>query len=174
MRNQPAPVVVRPEGPSDVEAIFEVTRAAFASVPHADGTEPYIVDALRSAGALTVSLVATLHSRVVGHVGFSPVAMSDGTEGWYALGPVSVLPEIQRRGVGTALIADGLDRLRALGAAGCVLVGDPAYYVRFGFANRPGLSLEDYPASVSLALPFADLVPRGTATFHEGFRAKTP
>jgi putative acetyltransferase len=171
MAEHPAAVAVRPEAPADVGAIFEATRAAFADEPHADGTEPYIVDAVRAAGALTVSLVAILDGRVVGHVAFSPVTVSDGSVGWYALAPVSVVPELQRRGIGSTLIEEGLARLRALGAAGCVLVGDPGYYGRFGFRHRPGLA-SDYPPRVFLALPLMDRVPQARVTFHEAFGVK--
>jgi putative acetyltransferase len=163
-------VVVRAEVPSDVEAIFEVTRAAFEGHPYSEGAEQYIVDALRSAGGLTLSLVATLDGRVVGHVAFSPVTLSDGSEGWFGVGPVSVVPELQRRGIGSALMSEGLARLRALGAAGCVLVGDPAYYVRFGFRARPELDF-DYPPEVCLTLPFADFVPHARVAFHAAFAA---
>ena len=72
-----------------------------------------------------MSLVAEVDGRVVGHIAFSPVAMSDGTNHWYGLGPVSVLPQCQRRGIGKALIQEGLARLKELGAKGCCLVGHP-------------------------------------------------
>jgi putative acetyltransferase len=166
-----AAVVVRPEVPGDVDAIFAITRAAFTGHPHSQGTEPYIVNWLRSAGGLTLSLVATVEGRAVGHVAFSPVTLSDGTEGWFGLGPVSVLPGLQRRGIGTALIQEGLARLRATGAAGVVLVGDPAYYGRFGFRHRPELTLADVPPAVFLALPLAGPIPRAGVTFHEAFGA---
>jgi putative acetyltransferase len=165
------PVIVREEVPSDVEAIFEVTRAAFEGHPYSEGTEQYIVDALRSAGALTLSLVATVDGRVAGHIAFSPVTLSDGTEGWYGAGPVSVLPELQRRGIGSALMNEGLARLEALGAAGCVLVGNPAYYERFGFRHHPELDF-GYPPDVCLALPFTDRVSHAGVRFHDGFAAR--
>lgn len=95
---------IRSETPADIEAIAAVTKAAFAMLAISDHTEQYIVEALRAAGALTVSLVAERAGRVVGHIAFSPVTISDGTPGWYGLGPVSVLPECQRQGIGAALI----------------------------------------------------------------------
>jgi putative acetyltransferase len=145
-----------------------VTAAAFEGRPYAAGTEPFIVLALRRAGALTISLVAELDSRVVGHVAFSPVAISDGAgvspPGWFGLGPVSVLPELQGRGIGTALIEEGLRRLRTLGAAGCLLEGDPAYYGRFGFRHHAGLMYEGAPPEVVQAL-------QGNLHLHQAFEA---
>lgn len=128
-------IIIRDETPEDVRAIGEVTVAAFKTLEVSNQTEQFIIDALRSAGALSVSLVAELDGRVVGHIAFSPITLSDGSTGWYGLGPVAVLPELQRQGIGTSLIREGLARLRALGGRGCCLVGHPDYYRRFGFEN---------------------------------------
>lgn len=164
-------IVIRPETGADIAAITEVTRAAFETLEISHHTEQFIIEALRAARALTVSLVAELDGRVVGHVAFSPVTISDGTRDWYGLGPVSVLPEFQRRGIGGALIREGLSRLKALGARGCCLVGHPAYYKRFGFENMRGLVLEGVPEEVFLALSLDGHPPQGTVEFHEGFKA---
>jgi putative acetyltransferase len=118
---------IRNESEADVEAIAEVTKAAFQKHPFSKQTEAHIIHALRSADALTISLVAAAGKKVIGHIAFSPVTVSDGTPGWYGLGPVSVLPEHQRRGIGKSLVLDGLVKLESLGANGCVLVGDPGY-----------------------------------------------
>jgi putative acetyltransferase len=130
-------MIIRNETAADIEAIAEVTKAAFKTCPHGNHTEQFIIKALRAAGALTVSLVAEIDGKVVGHVAFSPVTISDGNPHWYGLGPVSVLPSYQRQGIGTALINEGLSLLKARGGQGCVLVGDPAYYRRLGFRNLP-------------------------------------
>jgi putative acetyltransferase len=163
--------VIRDETDADADMIGEVTETAFRDLALSDHTEQLIVAALRAARALTVSLVAERDDRVVGHIAFSPVTVSDGATGWYGLGPVSVLPELQRLGIGTALIEAGLARLRAIGAAGCCLVGHPDYYPRFGFRNTPGLAVEGVPAEVFFALPFADHIPQGQVSFHEAFGA---
>ena len=97
--------------------------------------------------------------------------MSDGTADWYGLGPVSVVPEHQRKGIGAALIEEGLRRLRVLGAAGCCLVGHPEYYPRFGFENTTELVYEGVPPEVFFVLPFDGKVPRGVVSFHEAFAA---
>lgn len=163
--------IVRDETIADIGAITEVTAAAFRTMEISSHTEQFIIEALRAAGALTVSLVAEFEGRVIGHAAFSPVTVSDGTLGWYGLGPVSVLPEYQGRGVGTALIRQGLSRLKGLGARGCCLVGYPDYYKRFGFRSAAGLVCEGVPPEFFLALSFDGYTPQGTVAFHEGFNA---
>src|SRR5579863_8571960 len=126
-------VEIRAETPADLSAIEAVTIAAFLNAPHTSHTEQFIVSSLREAGKLTLSLVADAQGTLVGHVALSPVSLSDGTPGWFGLGPISVLPEHQRGGVGSRLMREALRRLREQGAAGCVLLGDPKFYSRFGF-----------------------------------------
>jgi putative acetyltransferase len=164
-------IVIRNETDADVSAIAEVTVAAFRTLEISNHTEQFIIAALRAAKALTVSLVAEVDGRVIGHIAFSPVTISDGTPNWYGLGPVSVLPEYQRQGIGKDLIQKGLSRLRDMQAQGCCLVGHPAYYGRFGFRNVSGLGLEGVPPEVFFALSFDGHTPQGTVAFHEGFRA---
>jgi len=167
-------VLIRNERNTDAAEIAAITAAAFAPLEISSHTEHYIVDALRAAGALTVSLVAERDGRVVGHIAFSPVRVSDGSAGWYGLGPVSVAPDLQRQGIGTALITEGLARLRAIGACGCCLVGHPAYYPRFGFSNPAALALAGVPPEVFFALSFNGETPRGEVEFHEAFSATGP
>lgn len=163
--------VIRNESKADAAAITDVTVAAFDSLAISSHTEQFIIQALRDAGALTMSLVAEMDGRIVGHIAFSPVTLSDGTPDWYGLGPVSVLPAYQRRGIGGALIREGLSRLQAMGAQGCCLVGHPRYYPRFGFRNEAGLVLEGVPPEVFFALSFGHRFPRGKVTFHKAFQA---
>ena len=164
-------MIVRKETTSDIDAITEVTIAAFKTLPISNHTEQFIIKALRAAGALTISLVAEIDGRVVGHVAFSPVIISDGATGWYGLGPVSVLPDYQKQGIGKALINKGLSLLKDMGGEGCALVGDPNYYKRFGFKNYPELFHEGVPQEVFLVLPFTEKIPKGIVVFHEGFKA---
>jgi putative acetyltransferase len=164
-------IVIRSETDADVSAIAEVTVAAFRTLEISNHTEQFIIEALRAAKALTVSLVAEVDGRVIGHIAFSPVTISDGTRNWYGLGPVSVLPAYQRQGIGKALIQEGLSRLRDMKAQGCCLVGHPAYYRKFGFRNMSGLVHEGVPPEVFFALSFDGHTPQGTVAFHEGFRA---
>ena len=162
-------MAVRPEEAGDEAAIAAVTAAAFAGVPYSDQNEPLIIERLRAAGALVVSLVAEDDGVIVGHIGFSPVALSGGEGGWYGLGPVSVAPDRQGRGVGSALVRKGLDRLRALNAAGCVVLGELAYYRRFGFSNDHGLVLPNVPARYFQSLLLHGPEAFGIVTFHPGF-----
>ncbi len=159
---------IRPERPGDAAAIRAVTAAAFAGAPHASGTEAAIVDALRDAGALSLSLVAIEAGKVAGHVAFSPVTIAGREAGWLGLGPASVRPDLQRRGIGSALIRAGLDQSAA---AGCVVLGDPGYYARFGFVPDPGLTYAGAPPAYFVALPLAGPVPRGAVAYHPAFGA---
>ena len=164
-------LLIREEKDSDIAAISEVTIAAFATMDISDQTEQFVIEALRKAKALTLSLVAELDGRIVGHIAFSPVAMSDGTPDWYGLGPLSVLPEFQRQGIGKALVREGLLRLKGLRARGCCLVGHPDYYRKLGFDSFPGLVYEGVPPEVFLAFSLDGHTPRGTVTFHQAFSA---
>ena len=165
------PHLIRPETPADVPAIFALTEAAFRTAAHSAGTEQFIVNALRRSGALAVSLVAESDGRVIGHVAVSPVTVSDGAAGWYGLGPISVSPERQRTGVGSRLMHAALQALRERGAAGCLLVGDPAYYSRFGFGPATGLEYPGVPPEYFMAVSFGAALPQGVATFHAAFGA---
>ena len=164
-------VTIRRETDADIDAIEEVTIAAFKDLDISNQTEQFIIEALREADALTISLVAERDGRVVGHIAFSPVSISDGTGGWYGLGPLSVLPEYQRQGIGTALVKEGLSRLKDLGARGCCVVGHPEYYRTFGFENTSELVYEGVPQEAFMALSFDGHIPQGTVTFHEAFQA---
>ncbi len=164
-------MIIRNETPADFEAITQVTAEAFLTLAISQHTEQFIIKALRRAGALTISLVAEMNGQVVGHIAFSPVTISDGTADWHGLGPVSVLPKYQRQGIGKALIAEGLSRLKAMDSLGCVLVGHPEYYTRQGFRNIPDLIHEGVPPEVFLVMPFYEKCPKGVVHFHEGFAA---
>lgn len=162
-------MIIRHERVTDIEAITEVTIAAFKNLSISNQTEHFIINALRNAGALTISLVAEIDGRVVGHIAFSPIKISDGTTDWYGLGPVSVSPDYQRQGIGRSLINAGLSLLKDMGAKGCALVGEPDYYKRFGFKNHPELIHEGIPQEVFLTLPFTDTIPTGSVVFHQAF-----
>ena len=164
-------ISIRDETPADVDAITEVTIEAFKTMEFGDHTEQFMIAALRRAKALTVSLVAELDGRVIGHVAFSPVTVSDGTAHWYGLGPVSVLPAYHWQGVGGAMIREGFARLKDLNAAGCCVVGHPTYYGRFGFEHVDGLGVEGVPPEAFFALSFDGHMPQGTMAYHKAFEA---
>jgi predicted N-acetyltransferase YhbS len=159
------------ERPTDAPEIRRLTEAAFKGAPHSEGTEAQIVDALRAAGALKISLIALEADAIVGHCVFSPVSINGETRGWYGLGPVSVAPEAQRRGIGQALIRDGLKRLELINAAGCVVLGDPGYYGRFGFESDPELVYGHAPPGYFQRLLFAGAPPEGEVHYHPAFGA---
>jgi putative acetyltransferase len=168
----PQNVKIRPEQPSDVEAISRITELAFRSCPYGNHTEQFIIEELRRTGALSISLVAEVDTQVVGHIAFSPVEISDGSKNWYALGPVSVTPTYQGQGIGRAIIDAGLDALRALGAEGCVLVGEPALYARFGFRNCRNLTFDDVPQKYIQCLNLGKHSARGKVMHHPAFSVK--
>ncbi len=104
---------------------------------------------------MTLSLVAEEEGEVIGHIAFSPVTITPFAVGWYGLGPVSVRPDRQGRGTGSALVRRGLDMLRKAGASGCVLAGNPAFYERFGFRNEPALVFPGCAPQYFMALPLS-------------------
>jgi putative acetyltransferase len=161
---------IRPETTQDTNAIEQITIAAFAGKWYSDQTEHLVVERLRGAGAMSLSLVAEIDGKVVGHVAFSVVLINGEDKGWYGLGPVSVSPEFQKQGIGSKLILEGLSIIKEKGAKGCVLEGDPNYYQRFGFKNYPGLIYEGTPdQKYFMALPFYDEIPDGKVQFHQAF-----
>lgn len=166
--------LIRPEQPADVAAIHALTEAAFRQAEHSSHTEQFIVDALRARGELTVSLVAEQDGAVVGHVAVSPVAVSDGSTGWFGLGPISVLPARQGQGVGAALMRAAIDALCSQQAHGCVLLGEPAYYGRFGFRAEPGLILPGVPAEYFQALCLQPPMAQGEVRYSPAFEATAP
>lgn len=163
-------MIIRSEKTSDIEAIAEITKAAFEDHPFSQQTEHNIINDLRADGALTISLVSEVNGMIVGHIVFSSVTISDGTMNWHGLGPVSVLPEYQGHRIGTALVNSGLALLKSMNSKGCVLVGLPTYFNRFGFGNHPQLVHEEVPQEVFVAKSLVGQVPCGTVEFHQAFK----
>lgn len=163
-------MIVRNEEPRDAVRIRELIRQSFLVAEHSSGMEWKIVDGLRQGGALTISLLAERGDDLLGHVAVSPVAI-DGTAGWYGLGPVAVLPRYQGKGIGSALVQEALDRLRLSGASGCVVVGEPAFYAKFGFLHDAALSYADVPPPYFQLCDFGAQRPFGRVTYHSAFDA---
>jgi putative acetyltransferase len=161
--------MIRSELARDIDDIRAINIAAFANHPYSQQTEHLIVDALRADGALTVSLVAVLDDQAVGYIAFSEARIGTTARGWHLAGPVAVLPGFQNRGIGSALVEAGLAELRSRSAEGCILVGDPGFYARFGFRPYDGLVYEGVPDEFVLALPFRGKVPTGEIAAHEAF-----
>ncbi|MBK8780484.1 MAG: N-acetyltransferase [Anaerolineales bacterium] len=163
-------VLIRSERPTDIAATEQVTLAAFMGKFSDNPTEHLIVNGLRDASALSLSLVAEVDRKIVGHVAFSAVTINGENLNWYGLGPISVVPELQKQGIGSKLIHEGLSAIRSLGAKGCVLEGSPVYYQRFGFKSYLGLIYEGSPApEYFMALPFYEEVPQGKVEYHQAF-----
>ena len=162
-------MLIRPEQPADHDAIHELTRIAFAPMPYSAGTESDIIRRLRADGDLTISLVAEHEGEIVGHVAFSPVSIDGRHDGWFGLGPISVKAEMQRQGIGKALIAAGLEQLRALGAKGCALIGNPEIYGRVGFVSDGRLTYGDIDSKYVQWLALDGSAPRGVLTFAPAF-----
>ena len=166
--------VLRPETAADIDPVRALIGEAFAPVPYASGTEAAIVDALRGRNELVLSIVAERAGRIVGHAAVSPVRLSTDEPGWVALGPVAVAPRHQRTGVGAALVRHALELLgERVAVAGCVVLGDPAYYARFGFRAQTGLVFDGAPAAYfqSLPLTVAGRTPSAAVSFSPAFDA---
>lgn len=162
-------ITTRPETAADELRISGLLDRAFAAHPHSRGTEAAIVRALRVAGALRVSLVGELTGEARGYIAASSVQIAGITTGWYGLGPVAVDPAFQGRGLGARLITDCLAELRRQSAAGCVVLGAPAYYSRFGFAPFAGLVYPGPPPEHFMALSFDGSRPSGVVRYHPAF-----
>jgi putative acetyltransferase len=164
-----ARIEIHPETASEIGDIRAINVEAFRDHPISRQTEHLIVDALRDDSALEVSLVAVSEGRAVGHIAFSKAVVGDSGPEWFLLGPVAVLPSVQGQGIGSALVESGLAELRTRRASGCVLVGDPGFYSRFGFGTFPDLSYEGVPHEYVLGLPFAEAEPRGSIVANKAF-----
>lgn len=164
---------IRPETKADITPIRHIVYQAFLNHPHhavgASPTEHLIVEGLREAGELTLSLVAEIDATICGHIAFSKVLINQQFVHWYGLGPVAVAPAWQKMGVGSSLIREGMAALRANGAAGVVLLGDPLYYQRFGFEANPALILKGVPAEYFMSLALTPTVPTGEVDYHASF-----
>lgn len=164
-------IAVRPEQPGDKAAIHALNAAAFADHPHSEGTEPAIVDMLRSDGDLTLSLVAVddASGAIVGHAAFSDAILSDGGQGWQVLGPIAVLPARHGQGIARAMLAEAERILRQRSTKGIVLLGDPALYARLGFTRDTPLHITGPLAGYFHARHFIDDVPAASVSFAPAF-----
>lgn len=160
---------IRPERNDDTYAIEKITIEAFKDHPHSNQTEHEIVAKLRDDNALSVSLVAEVNNVIVGHIAFSKVKINAEFIGWYGLAPVSVKPECQNQGVGSQLILSGLNAIRELNAKGCVLLGEPEYYNRFGFKAFSELTFKGIPPEYFQSLLLSGDMSIGNVEYHKAF-----
>ena len=155
MSSPPLNITLRHEQPEDAPAIHQVNLCAFAQPAEAD-----LVDRLRDHGKVTLSLVAVKDAEIVGHILFSPVHIEANPQALKAVGlaPMAVAPALQRQGVGSRLVAEGLDECRRLGVQIVVVLGHPHFYPRFGFAPASRFRLRsqyDVADEVFMALQLA-------------------
>ena len=165
-------ITLRAEAPGDAAAIHTLTATAFAPMPFADGTEADVIDLMRAAGDLSLSLVAVDGDTILGHVAMSPACVG-GTKGWYGLGPISVQPALQRQGIGRRLIKAACDWAREQSAKGVVLLGNPAVYGHAGFV--PGiLTHREVSQDYVMVLNFTADTPAGEITFADALQDNSP
>lgn len=162
-------MIIRPERPGDEDTIHELTRLAFETMPYSDGSEPDIIRRLRADGDLTFSFVAEVEAQIVGHVAFSPVRINELKVPWYGLGPISVSLNFQRQGIARRMVEYGIGALGALGASGCVLIGDPKLYSKLGFKSNQKLNYGDVPPEIVQFRSLDGTAPVGTLKFAKAF-----
>jgi putative acetyltransferase len=161
---------IRAETPQDFASVEEINRSAFGG-----DAEARLVDLLRRQAKPSISLVADDDGNVVGHILFTPVSLPGGEGLAMGLAPMAVAPSRQRSGIGSALVAAGLERCKELGAVAVVVLGHPEFYPKFGFApaDRFGLRCEyDAPAEAFMAIELRAGGLRGaagTVKYHAAF-----
>lgn len=161
---------IRTEQERDFTSIHKVIQSAFENVSYSNQKEHLLVDAMREVGALELSLVAELDGKIAGHIAFSEVTINGENCAWFGLAPVSVHPKYQNKGIGSKLIMEGLERIKKSGAEGCVLLGEPEYYNRFGFKEFDQLTFEGVPSEYFLMKSFTDDIPAGLVEYHALFK----
>lgn len=168
-------MIIREEKKQDISPIEKLTLLAFTGHPHhkpgSPPNEHLIINRLRDAGAMTLSLVAEDDSGIIGHLAYSPIKIDGITTRWHALAPVSVSPLLQRQGIGSKMIEKSILLLKERNIHGLVVLGDPEYYSRFGFHHNHQFIVEGVPANYFLAqsLINSNPLPSGVITFHNAF-----
>ena len=165
-------LLIRIETPADILGVRAVNEAAFET-----SAEAALVDALRENGKFTLSLIAEVEGEIAGHILFTDIEMDPGGAEPRMLGlaPMAVLPGMQGKGIGSALVRRGLEDCRELGYRGVVVLGHPDYYPRFGFAPASGHGIScvyEVPDEVFMAVALGSAeLPRGRALFQPEFEA---
>lgn len=172
-------MVIRQEEAKDHSGVYSLVKTAFATAAHTDGTEHELVNALRGSDAYIpeLSLVAEINGQLVGHILFTRADIGGVTV--LALAPLSVLPEYQRQGVGTALIQAGHRIARGLGFGWSIVLGSPAYYPRFGYLPADTFGIQapfDVPRENFMACKLSEHAPtvHGVVRYAKEFGIETP
>lgn len=160
---------IRDEQEGDAEAMFAMVQRAFDGHPYSDGDEGHAINRLRDDGDLLVSLVVEDADEIIGQIAFSRANLSNGEEGWMVLGPIAIEPSRQGGGIGRALMAEGEARMRALGAKGITVLGNPKIYSRFGYVQHTPMTLEGELGEYLQVKSFGAEIPAATLTFAKAF-----
>ena len=165
-------MIIRPEHTDDIDRIREINISAFG-----EESEANLIDALRKSGVPLISLVAEEDKTVIGHIMFSPVTIDNGCSDISAAGlaPMAVLPEFQRKGVGSMLVKEGLEQCKQAGYSAVIVLGHPEYYPRFGFVPSSTYNIKseyDVPENVFMIMELIEGALKdchGTVKYHEVF-----
>jgi len=160
---------IREERPGDEAAIRQMVLRAFAGHPYSDGDEADVIDRLRADGDLLLSLVAVEGDAVLGQITYSKAILSNGEDGWMVVGPVAVDPSRQGAGIGRALMDEGEARMRALGAKGITVLGDPQFYARFGYRQHTPITLEGELGEYLQVKSFGAPIPAASVSYASAF-----
>lgn len=162
-------LTIREERAGDEATIRAITLRAFEGHPHSDGDEADVIERLRRDGDLLLSLVAEDNGEIVGQVAYSSARLSNDESGWMVVGPICVEPGRQGEGIGRALMEAGEQAMRARGAKGITVLGDPALYVRFGFVQHTPMKLEGELGEYLQVKSFGAPIPAATLTYAPAF-----
>ncbi len=156
-------ICIRQETAEERREIEALTRAAFWNVYRPGCTEHYLLRVMRGSPAYIkeLGLAALCGGRIVGHIAYtrSRIAGAHGETASVTFGPLSVLPEFQRRGIGGALVRRSMEKAAELGFTSVVIFGDPAYYSRFGFEAAEKFGIRRSDGKFAAALLACELVP---------------
>lgn len=160
---------IREERAGDEGAIHELTKRAFEGHPYSDGDEQLVIDRLRIDGDLLLSLVAEDAGKIIGQVTYSRARLSNGDGDWMVIGPIAVEPACQGKGIGSALMEAGEAAMRARGAKGITVLGNPEIYGRFGYVQHTSMTLEGELGEYLQVKSFGADIPVATLTYAPAF-----
>lgn len=168
-------MIIRAEESKDTKAISNVIQAAFKDAPHSDGSEHLLVARLRDEKTYRndFSIVAEENDEIIGHVFLSEIEV--GNQKAVALAPLSVLPAFQKQGIGKSLLQAAHERAKQAGYPLVVILGDSAYYGRFGYQKASQFGIypptPDFPEDYFLVKVLAEIaeLPSGKVTYPQAF-----
>lgn len=163
-------MIIRSEEENDIPFISNLLKQAFFNQPYSNNDEYLLVEKLRKEQALTLSYVAIIDHEIVGYIAFSPITIDGEKSNLLGLAPIAILPEYQRKGIGSTLINITLTQIKKQGFDGCVLVGFPDFYQKLGFISAYPLVYLGADKQYFMKLLFKnDIVLSGEVEFHPAF-----